>query len=78
VEELCRENGIPFREAALRLEECFSADEAMLASTPYCIAGVSRIDGRSMPWPGPLWKKLLAAWGDRVGLDIAGQILAHR
>jgi branched-subunit amino acid aminotransferase/4-amino-4-deoxychorismate lyase len=78
VEELCRENGISFREAALPLEDCLSADEAMLTSTPYCIAAVSRIDGRSTPWPGPLWKKLLAAWGDRVSLDIARQILAHR
>jgi branched-chain amino acid aminotransferase len=78
VEELCHENDVPFRETALPLEDCLSADEAMLTSTPYCIAGVSRIAGRSIPWPGPIWKTMLAAWGDRVGFDIAGQILAHR
>jgi len=78
VEELCRDNGIPFAETTLRVEECLAADEAMLASTPYCIAGVSRINGQSIAWPGPIFRKLLTAWGERVGLDIAGQILAQR
>jgi branched-chain amino acid aminotransferase len=78
VEELCGENGIPFAETMLRVDDCLAADEAMLASTPYCIAGVSRINGESMAWPGPVFKKLLSAWGNRVGLDIAGQILAQR
>jgi branched-subunit amino acid aminotransferase/4-amino-4-deoxychorismate lyase len=78
VEELCRENGIPFAETMLRIEDCLAADEAMLASTPYCIAGISRINGQSMAWPGPIFRKLLSAWGDRVGVDIAGQILAQR
>jgi branched-chain amino acid aminotransferase len=78
VEELCRENSIPFREASIRIEDCLAADEAMLASTPYCFAGVSRIDGFSIPWPGLVWNRLLAAWGGRVGMDIAAQILSHR
>jgi branched-chain amino acid aminotransferase len=78
VEELCRENGIPFREAALRIDDCLTADEALLASTPYCVAGVSRINGHSLRWPGPIWQRLIAAWSARVGLDIAGQILSHR
>jgi branched-chain amino acid aminotransferase len=78
VEELCSENGIPFREAPIHVDDCLEADEAWLASTPYCIAGVSRINGRAIPWPGPIWKRLLSAWGNRVGLDIAGQILAQR
>src|SRR6266852_4638646 len=39
VEELCGENGIPFREAEIRVEDCFAADEAMLAGTSFCVAG---------------------------------------
>jgi branched-chain amino acid aminotransferase len=78
VEELCGENGIPFAETILHVEDCLAADEAILASTPYCIAGVSRINGQSMAWPGAVLKKLLTAWSTRVGLDIAGQILAQR
>jgi branched-chain amino acid aminotransferase len=77
-QELCRELGIPLREKPLHLADCLTADEAMLTSTPYCIAGVSRIEGHPIPWPGPVLKQLLTAWTARVGLDIAHQILAHR
>jgi branched-subunit amino acid aminotransferase/4-amino-4-deoxychorismate lyase len=78
VEELCRDNAIPFREAKMPVEDCLAAEEAMLAGTSFCLAGVSRIDGHPIPWPGPVWQRLLAAWSDRVGLDIAAQILSHR
>jgi branched-chain amino acid aminotransferase len=78
VEELCDENGIPFREAVIRVEDCLAADAAMLASTSFCIAGVSRIEGRAIPWPGPVCKQLLMAWSGKVGVDIAGQILSDR
>jgi branched-subunit amino acid aminotransferase/4-amino-4-deoxychorismate lyase len=78
VEELCGELGIRFVEKALRPDDCLAADEAMLASTPYCLAGVSRINGVAVPWPGPVWQRLLRAWGQRVGLDIAGQIFSAR
>jgi branched-chain amino acid aminotransferase len=78
VEELCGENGIPFQEAGLPIEDCLAAEEAMLASTPYCLAGVRQINGRPLPWPGRIWQRLLAAWSERVGVDVAGQILRHR
>jgi len=78
IEELCGENGISFRERAIQVEDCLAADEAMLASTSFCVAGVSRIEGRAIPWPGPVWKQLLTAWSVQVGVDIAGQILSHR
>jgi branched-subunit amino acid aminotransferase/4-amino-4-deoxychorismate lyase len=78
VEELCADLGIPFAEQILGPTDCYDADEALLASTSFCLAGVSRIDDRPLPWPGPVWQRLLTAWGDRVGLDIARQIFAHR
>ncbi len=76
--ELCAELGIPFAEQALSVDDCRTADEAMLSSTPYCLAGVSRINNTSLPWPGPLFEKLLAAWNRRVGLDVRRQICAGR
>jgi branched-chain amino acid aminotransferase len=76
VEELCGELGIPFAERALTLYDCLTADEALLASTPYCLAGVSRIQGVDLPWPGPVWRRLLDAWSQKVGLDIRQQITA--
>jgi branched-subunit amino acid aminotransferase/4-amino-4-deoxychorismate lyase len=75
VEELCGELGIPFAERPLSLVDCQSADEAMLTCTSYCVAGVRRIDGVELPWPGPVWRRLLAAWSAKVGVDIETQIL---
>jgi len=78
VEELCAELGLGFEEKPLSLQDCLAADEAMLASTPYCLAGVNSINGVVLPWPGPVWQRLLAAWSRRVGIDIRQQILAAR
>jgi branched-subunit amino acid aminotransferase/4-amino-4-deoxychorismate lyase len=75
VEELCGELGIEFAERPLTLADCQSADEAMLTCTSYCIAGVRRINGVELPWPGPIWRRLLAAWSERVGVEIGEQIL---
>jgi branched-chain amino acid aminotransferase len=75
VEELCGELGIPFAKRPLTLPECQAADEAMLTCTSYCVAGVRRLDGVELPWPGPVWRRLLAAWSQRVGVDIETQIL---
>jgi branched-subunit amino acid aminotransferase/4-amino-4-deoxychorismate lyase len=73
--ELCAEMQVPFVERRLPSEECRRADEAMLTSTPYCLAGVRSIDGVELTWPGPLFQRLLKTWSERIGRDIAGQIL---
>jgi branched-subunit amino acid aminotransferase/4-amino-4-deoxychorismate lyase len=76
-QELCRELGIRFEERPLRPEEdCLHADEAMLSSTPYCLAGVKSINRIALPWPGPVFERLMAAWDQRVGLDIRSQFAA--
>ncbi|HEV3255414.1 MAG TPA: aminotransferase class IV [Gemmataceae bacterium] len=74
VEELCGALGIPFEERPFVIEDCLAGQEALLTSTPYCVAGVSRINDRAIPWPGPVWRRLLDTWSARVGLDIAGQM----
>lgn len=55
-----------------------NADEAWLTTTPYCIAPCTCIN--SIPIglgaPGPLYQRILAAWSQRVGLDIERQILS--
>jgi branched-subunit amino acid aminotransferase/4-amino-4-deoxychorismate lyase len=75
VEEICAELGIPFREQPLTIADCLEAQEAMLSSTTFCLAGVSRLDGKPLPWPGAVHERLLAHWSQRVGLDIRRQIL---
>src|SRR5262245_27513278 len=76
VRELCDKLGVPFREQPLKPDDCLAADEAMLTGTSFCLAGVSRIQGVSLPWPGPVWQRLLDAWSNRVGLDGRRQILS--
>jgi branched-chain amino acid aminotransferase len=87
VEELCRDLGIPFAEQRLTVEDCRAADEAMLAGTSYCLAGVRRVAGTDLPSdggdeprrsPGPMRRRLLDEWSRRVGVDIERQILSNR
>ncbi|MFL5245328.1 MAG: aminotransferase class IV [Gemmataceae bacterium] len=78
VEEVCGQLAIPFAERPFTIDECLMADEALLTSTPYCIAGVSQINGEPIPWPGPVLLRLQKAWSEAVGLDICQQILASR
>jgi branched-subunit amino acid aminotransferase/4-amino-4-deoxychorismate lyase len=77
-EELCGQLGFPFREQPLTAEDCRHADEAWLASTPYCLAGVRQINGVELPCPGPLLGRLLEAWNALTGCDICRQILSNR
>ena len=74
--ELAADLGIPFVERDFQVFNVMNADEAMLASTPFCVMPVSHINGAAigMGAPGPIVKRLLAAWSDRVGVDIAKQI----
>lgn len=75
VEELCGRLGIPLAHWPITLAECLAADEALLTGTAFCVAGVRSINGVELPWPGPMLRRLLAAWNDDVGLDIHRQIL---
>src|SRR5262245_56670071 len=74
--ELAGKLGIPFVERDIQVHSVVNADEAFTASTPYCLLPVTKIngvvigDGR----PGPVWRRLLAAWSEMVGLNIERQI----
>jgi branched-subunit amino acid aminotransferase/4-amino-4-deoxychorismate lyase len=71
--ELCGQLGIPFVERPIKPEECGPAEEAILCSTPYCLAGVRDIDGRPLAFPGKILLSLLELWNEKVGLDIWSQ-----
>jgi branched-subunit amino acid aminotransferase/4-amino-4-deoxychorismate lyase len=76
VEELCGRLGIVMDFRPIGLAEALRADEAMLASTPYCLAGVSEINGTRLAWPGGVMRRLIEAWSENVDMDIHGQIRA--
>jgi branched-subunit amino acid aminotransferase/4-amino-4-deoxychorismate lyase len=75
VEELAAQLGIPFLMRPLTVDELRTADEAMLASTSVCLLPVVQCDGTNIGdgKPGRIFRKLLAAWSDLVGVDVAEQ-----
>ena len=77
--ELSEQLGIPTAQENLQPYDVYTAEEAFLCSTPYCLLPVGRVDKRTIgeEAPGPITKQLLAAWSEMVGLDIVDQT-AHR
>ena len=73
--ELAAQLGYAVREADIGPYDVRAADEVWSTSTTVCMIPVTRFnfrpvgDGR----PGPVYRRLLAAWSDAVGVDIAGQ-----
>ena len=79
--ELAQELGIETKEADIDLYDAYTADEAFVTSTSFCICPVSSINGAnigdSVMVPGPLTSRLLDAYSGLVGIDIAGQYLSR-
>src|SRR5262249_25602142 len=74
--ELCLKHRIAFLDG--HLWDLSDTSEAMLTGTGFCIAGVREVftsarEPHRFEWPGPVFKKLLAAWSDLVGVDIEKQ-----
>ena len=72
---LAADLGIPTGERRIDPADLPSADEVLLTSTPWCLLAATRVEGRAIGTgvPGPLFRRLLEAWNDLVGLDIAAQ-----
>ncbi len=78
--ELAQEMGIETREADMDLFDAYTADEAFVTSTSFCICPVSSINGSEIGEdgvPGPVTDRLLKAYSGLAGIDIVGQYLAH-
>lgn len=79
VRELCDELRISFAERDLTVDDLAGADEILLTSTPSCVLPATRFNGRPIGRgePGPVFKRLLEAFGRMAGLDIAAQALGR-
>lgn len=64
IEELCREDGIPFELRPVSREEVFGADELLLSSATKEVLPVTRLDGKPIGTgrPGPIYQKLHAGY----------------
>ncbi|MBC7856018.1 MAG: aminotransferase class IV [Pirellulaceae bacterium] len=73
--ELARKLDIPFAERDLQVHDVMNADEGLLTSTPFCVMPVTRINGSQIAdgKPGSIFRRLLEAWSEKVGLEIMGQ-----
>lgn len=77
VKELAPGLGLKFIEKDFQPYDVVTADEAWLTTTPYCVAPCTKINNTSIGdgKPGPWFKKMLAAWSERVGMDIESQLM---
>ena len=55
--------------------EVAAAEEVLLSSTPFCVLPCTRLNGQPIAAgkPGEIFHRLLAAWNEIVGVDIAHQ-----
>lgn len=69
--------GTAFRD--LTPADVAGADEVMLTSTSPCLLPVTRLDGAPIGRgiPGPVFRSLIAAWSEWVGVDIVAQAQRH-
>ena len=72
---LAEQLGIPVVEEDLRPYDMYTADEVFFTRTTPCIVPCSKVDNRPIgdEFPGPIMSQLMAAYSERVGLDIVDQ-----
>jgi branched-chain amino acid aminotransferase len=60
----------------LTVNDLVQADEVLLTSTPSCLLPATRFAGQPIGngQPGPIYRQLLDAWSDTVGVDLRGQM----
>ena len=77
--ELASQLNIPYRETNIEPYDVYSADEAFMTGTPFCILPTTSLneikigDGKM----GKLTNMLLEKWSKNVNLDIKGQIIEY-
>ena len=78
--ELAQELGITVEESDIDLFDAYTADEAFVTSTSFCICPVSSFNGSPVgdaSVPGPVTDRLTRAYSGLVGMDVAGQYLSR-
>ena len=73
--EVAADQGLAVHEVDLEPYDVRAADEAWFTSTTICMMPITQFEFRPVGSgkPGPVYTKLLAAWSEQVGVDIAAQ-----
>ncbi len=78
--QLANELGFETEEADIDLFDAYTAEEAFITSTSFCICPIQSINGRSLNCsriPGPITKQLIEKYVDLVQFDWYKQYLLH-
>jgi len=76
IDEVGPSLGLPVVEKNIELYDVYTADEAFMTGTPFCMLPVTSLNGVSIGSGnvGLVFSNLLNKWGSNVGVDIKGQI----
>ena len=76
MEELCPQLGLRVIEKNIEPYDVYTADEAFMTGTPFCMLPVVKLNGLEIGngKVGEVYSSLLKAWSDNMGVDIAMQI----
>lgn len=77
--DLAEPLGIGVDEGRYSTHDVYNADEALVSGTRYCLLPVATVNGVSLGHeiPGPVTRRLIEAWSQKVGLDFVAQALSH-
>jgi branched-chain amino acid aminotransferase len=73
---ICEQLGLKCIEKNIETFDVYTADEAFMTGTPFCLLPVTQLNGNAIgdAKMGMVTKKLIDKWGENVGLDIVKQI----
>ena len=78
MDELCPQLKVPVCERNIEPYDVYTADEAFMTGTPFCMLPVTSLNGIAIGTGdiGSLFAKIVRQWSEAVGVDIKAQIQA--
>lgn len=76
MKELCSQLGMPVIEKNIEAYDIYTADEAFMTGTPFCMLPVTFLNGNPIGSGevGEIFNRLIGQWSANAGIDIVGQI----
>jgi branched-chain amino acid aminotransferase len=76
IHELCPQLGMPVIEKNIEAYDVYTADEAFMTGTPFCMLPVTSLNGNPIGTGsvGEAFNRLIGRWSANTGVDIVSQI----